>query len=95
MSLAPPEQVAGLPEPRQAVATAERYLRAAAAIRSGAALGYTLKALAQALQQNEFLGTPAEPGAVARLCDEALRLIPADDVTARAAVSAMWAAGRG
>jgi hypothetical protein len=86
LSLAPPEDVEGIPEPRVALATAERYLREATAFRTGPALGYTLKALAQALQQGAFLGEPAEPDVLDQLCDRALRLLPDSDLPARIAV---------
>ncbi|MEV0174392.1 hypothetical protein AB0I00_25120 [Streptomyces sp. NPDC050803] len=99
LSLAPEEALAGLPEPHEALETAEAYLREAAALRTGAGLGYTCKALAQAVQQQEFVaranaggkGGTAEfvPRSLTALCDQALDLIPADDLVARANVEAI------
>ena len=88
-----PEAAAGLPEPPEALATARRYLTEAVALRAGPALGYTVKALAQAIQQQSFLSTDADNDSqtVAGLCQQALELIPATDVTARAAVEQMAA----
>jgi hypothetical protein len=100
LSLGTEEALHGLPEPYEALETAEAYLREAAALRTGAGLGYTYKALAQTLQQQEFLaraGTGGRGGtdtadharAVIALCDQALGLIPADDLVARANVEAI------
>lgn len=89
LSLAPPEEVGSLPQPKVALTAARRYLSEATEFRTGPALGYTLKALAQALQQSAFLGAPAEPGELDRLCRQALRLLPESDVPARIAVERM------
>ncbi|WP_055480114.1 hypothetical protein [Sphaerimonospora mesophila] len=114
LSLCPQAALAGLPEPHEALKTAEGHLREAATLRSGAGLGYTCKALAQALQQQEFLAltTTADAASstsaatslgsqgaaldsvatldsVTALCDQALALIPVEDLVARASVEAI------
>lgn len=83
LSLARPEEAAGLPEPAVALGQAERYLRHASEICTGPSLGYIYKALAQALQQQRALGLST--GAAAEqeeLCDKAAMFIPADDIEA-------------
>ncbi|KPI03532.1 hypothetical protein OK074_4899 [Actinobacteria bacterium OK074] len=104
LSLGPEETLAGLPEPYEALDTAEGYLREAVALRTGAGRGYACKALAQALQQRGFLAradggegaglenSTGSPDSVTALCDQALGLIPADDLVARANVEAIRSA---
>ncbi|MBT0773323.1 hypothetical protein KIH74_30540 [Kineosporia sp. J2-2] len=70
LSLSPAPMLSGLPEPADALRTAESYLRQAAALREGAGLGYTLKALAQALQQQEFLAREGVRAQTASVPDE-------------------------
>ncbi|WP_399929024.1 hypothetical protein [Streptomyces kanamyceticus] len=84
LSLGPRTALAGLPAPRDALRTAERCLREAAELRAGPGLGYTCKALAQALQQQRFLaGADADAGQDSEPADsETADSVAADSVAA-------------
>jgi CHAT domain-containing protein len=62
-----------MPEPKEALAVAEKYLRQAAAARSGSSKALSLKALAQTLNLEQFLKSKEVASSeVVSLCKEAL-----------------------
>jgi hypothetical protein len=71
-----PEDLA-MPEPKDALALAEKHLRRAAELSTDHDRGLNLKALAQTLQWRKFLGDSYERDEFVRICREALRLIDA------------------
>jgi hypothetical protein len=78
-----------VPPAREALRTAEQYLRRAAELRQGRGRALTLKALVQALEWRTVLGEKVPAREIAALCHDALAIFdPVRDVRERAAVVA-------
>ncbi len=82
LSLGPRQALAGLPEPGEALEIAEEYLREALVLRTGAGLGYTCKALAQAVQQRGFVAGGAGGARASRAGHASGRALAAGAVSA-------------
>jgi hypothetical protein len=64
-----------MPEPVKALQKAERYLTQAAKLRSSERRGFSLKALAQAVQWQTIVGKKDRKKALGRICGEALKAL--------------------
>ena len=76
------------PDPLEAVDLAEQYLREALPLVDRERRGQVLKAISQALQWRPILGGNADPGELIKVCEQALKELPPDDMLNR--LSVLW-----